>query len=146
MELSKIAKITNILLKLFLVGGTVTLLFIYKALSIYNIPNLNIYTAFFTFIGICCLYIVFEVAKVFTSISNGNPFVVTNEIALKKIAVTCEIIAISLLLKIAIDYTIFLTTSIVVMLVFTIAGLCAYVFSQLFKLSVFLKEENDMTI
>ncbi len=146
MELSNIAKITNILLRLFLAFGTVALFFVYKTLEIYNMPNLNIYTAFFTFLGVCCLYIVFEVTKVFSSISKGNPFVVENEIALKKIAVTCEIIAISLFAKIILDYTIFLTSSIVIMLVFIIAGLCAYVFSQLFKQSVFLKEENDMTI
>ncbi len=146
MELSKIAKITNILLKLFLVGGSVSLFFIYNALESYNMPHLNIYTAFFIFIGVCCLYIVFEVTKVFTSIVNGNPFVESNEISLKKIAVTCEIIAISLFVKLILDYNIFLTTCILIMLVFIIAGLCAYVFSQLFKLSVFIKEENDMTI
>ncbi len=146
MELSKIAKITNILLKLFLVGGTVTLFFIKKGLSFYNMPNINIYTAFFTYIGICCLYIVFEVTKIFSSISDGNPFITANEISLKKIAVTCELIAISLFAKIVLDYTVFLTSSLSIMMVFLIAGLCAYVFSQLFKLSVFLKEENDMTI
>ncbi len=146
MELSKIAKVTNMLLKLFLIFGTIALFFIYKTLEIYNMPHLNIYTAFFTFLGICCLYIVFEVTKVFSSISNGNPFVVENEIALKKIAVTCEIIALSLLAKIILDYTIFLTSSITIMFVFIVAGLCAYVFSQLFKQSVYLKEENDMTI
>ncbi len=146
MELSKIAKITNILLRLFLIGGVIALFFIYKTFEFYNMPHLNIYTAFFTYIGICCLYIVFEVTKVFTSISNGDPFVTSNEVALKKIAVTCEVIALSLFIKTTLDYTVFFTSSIIIMLVFLIAGLCAYVFSQLFKQSVFLKEENDMTI
>ncbi len=146
MELSKIAKITNILLKLFLVGGIIALFFIYNTLSFYHIPNITLYTTFFTFLGVCCLYIVFEVTKVFSSISNGNPFVTENEIALKKIAVTCEVIAISLFVKLVLDFTIFVTTSITILFVFSIAGLCAYVFSQLFKQSVYLKEENDMTI
>ncbi len=146
MELSKIAKITNILLKFFLVIGTIALFFVYNALKRYNMPDIIFYTVFIIYLGVACLYIVFEVTKVFSSISNGNPFVTSNEIALKHIAITCEVIAISLFLKTIFLSTVFFTTSILLMLVFFIAGLCAYVFSQLFKQSVFLKEENDMTI
>ncbi len=146
MELSKIAKITQILLYVFLCIGTVSLIFINKVVSILELPNPTRYVVITTLIGICCLYIVFEVTKVFKSIVLGNPFVEENEKALKRIAICCEIIAIILIVKLFVNTSIFLLTTLLLTVIFIIAGLCAYVFSQLFKQSVFLKEENDMTI
>ncbi len=146
MELSKIAKITQIALYGFLFVGTVSLFFIYKIVNMLELPHPTRYLIISTLIGICCLYIVFEVTKVFKSIVLGNPFVSENEHALKRIAIACEVIAIILVVKLFVNTSIFLLTTILLAVIFIIAGLCAYVFSQLFKQSVFLKEENDMTI
>ncbi len=146
MELSKIAKITNVLLKLFLIIGIVLLFFVKKVVYMLDVPYQNYYTALFILIGIGCLYIVFEVSKVFKSIEDNNPFISENEIALKKIAVTCELIGILLFLKFILNAYVFFATTLILMIVFIIAGLCAYVFSQLFKQSAIIKEENDMTI
>ncbi len=146
MELSKIAKITNTALKLFILLGIITLFYINRIVTLLGLPNPQLYTIFFTILGILCLLIVHQVTKVFKSISLGNPFVTENEIALKKIAVLCEIIAIILFIKTLLYINTLLLTSILIMAVFVIAGLCAYVFSQLFKQSVIIKEENDMTI
>ncbi len=146
MELSKIAKITNLSLKVFILFGIGTLLYITKIVTYLGLPNPRFYTLLFIILGIFCLLIVYQVTKVFKSIINGDPFVTGNEIALKKIAVLCEIIAIILFINMLFNEYTLLLTSILMMAVFVIAGLCAYVFSQLFKQSVIIKEENDMTI
>ncbi len=143
MELSKIAKITHLFLKLFLVTGCIALVFVNKVVITLNLPNPMARTVLYTVLSIACLMIIFQVIKVFKSIVIGNPFVTENEIALKKIAIICESIAIILVVKTIVDFTIL---TIFVVFIFGLAGLCAYVLSQLFKQSVFLREENDMTI
>ncbi len=145
MELSKIARITNILLHIFLVCGVISLFGLYQYVELFVPHNKIFYKVFFVLIAIVCLMIVYQVIKVFKSISKGDPFVTENEIALKTIAVLCEIIAIMLFLKLFFDRA-FMVSATVVMIIFAIVGLCAYVFSQLFKQSVHIKEENDMTI
>lgn len=146
MELSRIAKITRSLLFLFFGVGSISLFFVNHVVKFLGLPNPTGYTVIIILIGLCCLFIVFQAIKVFSSIVEGNPFVRKNEIALKKIACSCEFIAFILIIKLFINTSVFFLTSLLLIGVFAIAGLCAYVFSQLFKLSVFLKEENDMTI
>ncbi|MFV0518909.1 MAG: DUF2975 domain-containing protein [Lachnospirales bacterium] len=148
MELSKIAKITQVFLYFLLVIGGISLFFVRGFVRLMHIPNQNEYTFIIILIGLCCLYIVFEVIKVFQSISSGNPFISSNEKSLKKIACICEFITLILIIALFlfITTTTYILASIILIFVFGIAGLCCYVFSQLFKLSVFLKEENDMTI
>ncbi len=143
MELSKIAKVTHLLLKLFLVVGCFALIFVNKVVVTLGLPNPLARTLLYTVLSIACLMIVYQVIKVFKSIVIGNPFVTENEIALKKIAIICEVIAILVFIKTIVDFTVL---TIFVVVIFGLAGLCAYVLSQLFKQSVFLKEENDMTI
>ncbi len=145
MELSKIAKLTNILLHIFLVCGVISLFGLYQYVELFIPHNKYFYKIFFVLVAIVCLLIVYQVIKVFKSIENGNPFVTENEISLKKIAILCEIVAIMLFFKLFFDRA-FMVSATVVMIIFAIVGLCAYVFSQLFKQSVFIKEENDMTI
>ncbi len=146
MELSKIAKITHLFLKLFFVVGIV-LLFFMKSFVIYLGGEYILQnTIVYTIIGIFCLYIVYEIIKVFKSIVNNNPFVRENEISLKKIAVTCEIIAILFFIQNILFKSLLISMTSVIIIIFAIAGLCAYVFSQLFKQSAIIKEENDMTI
>ncbi len=146
MELSKIAKITHLFLKLFFAMGCITIPFIYTIIKILELPDPIYRTILYTSLAIGCLMVVYQVIKVFKSIVLGNPFVTENEIALKKIAVLCEVIAIILFIKFVVEMTFLNVILIFIIVTFGIAGLCAYVLSQLFKQSVFLKEENDMTI
>ncbi len=146
MELSKIAKITHLFLKLFFAIGCVAIPFIYKVVLMLELPDPIYRTILYTLLAIGCLMIVYQVIKVFKSIVVGNPFVTENEIALKKIAVLCEVIAIILIIKLILEITLVNILLIFILVTFGIAGLCAYVLSQLFKQSVFLKEENDMMI
>ncbi len=146
MELSKIAKITNFLLKLFILAGIICIFFMKKIILFLGLLDVTFYTTFFILIMFLCLYIVYEITKVFKSVEQGNPFVRANEIALKKIAVTCEVISMLLVIRLIIDTHIYLQSSVLLTIIFTIAGLCAYIFSQLFKQSAIIKEENDMTI
>lgn len=153
MELSRIAKITNLLLKALIGLGIVSLLFVRRVIHFLLIqPNLvtpkneTPYTLFFIVLILAIIFIVYQVTKIFTTLSQDSPFVQKNEIALKKIAVACEFIALISILKVILDSDALTLTFLALSFVFGIVGLCAYVFSQLFKMSVFLKEENDMTI
>ncbi len=146
MELSNIAKITHLFLKLFFAVGCITTPFVYKIIELLELPDQMYRTILYTLLSIGCLMIVYQVIKIFKSIVLGNPFVTENEIALKKIAVLCEVIALILIIKLVVEFTIINILLIFIVVTFGIAGLCAYVLSQLFKQSVFLKEENDMTI
>lgn len=146
MKLSRIAGIINGMLKLIILCGTITLFFIHSIVKVLPLRNVFLNTVFFVILGLSCIYIVYEVTKVFKSVAMEHPFIRENEISLKKIAITCEGITLVTFIRLIIDFGTFTITSILIMIIFFIAGLCAYVFSQLFKQSVFLKEENDMTI
>lgn len=146
MELSKIAKIINVLLKLFLVFGVGSMFFLKGVIEYLGVSNVLGYTIVYSAISVFCLYIVYQIIKVFKSIELGDPFVTKNEIALKKISVSCELIALLLLIKLIAFRDGLIFMSVIFMVVFLIAGLCTYVFSQLFKLSAIIKEENDMTV
>lgn len=153
MELSKIAKITNYLLKLMIGLGTLSLLFARSVVRRLLIaPQLIapqkelFYTVFFIALILVVVFIVIQVSIIFTSLSNDSPFIRKNEMALKYIAIACEGIALLIFIQLILNTDVMALTSIIMILIFGIIGLCAYVFSQLFKMSVFLKEENEMTI
>lgn len=153
MELSKIAKITNILLKVMIGLGSLSLLFVNYVVRTSFIKKEIIapqnelgYTIFFMLIIIILIFIVIQVSIIFTTLSKESPFIRKNEMALKNIAIACEGIAFLIFIRLLFDAQVLTVTSVIMIFIFGIIGLCAYVFSQLFKMSVFLKEENELTI
>lgn len=153
MELSKIARIANALLKLMIGLGSLSLLFVNQVVRLAFIKkeiiapqNELAYTLFFMAIVVIIIFIVVQVSIIFTTLSKESPFIRKNEMALKNIAIACEGIALLILLRLCLDFTVLTITSLIMIFIFGIIGLCAYVFSQLFKMSVFLKEENELTI
>jgi len=98
------------------------------------------------FLRICGLFgevVVFTLLKIFRTISKGNPFVKANEIDLKTIAVLAFVFAVLFSVK-----AYFYVTAVTIGVIILALGMsvCAYVFSQLFKQSLYYKEETDNLI
>jgi hypothetical protein len=98
---------------------------------------------FLYFTGAFCLWIIYEMIKIFKTLNRKNPFMMDNVISLQKTAFSSFIIAAAYIVKI-IFYNSFLTM--VITMIFVIAGLFLTILSEVFKQAVEYKEENDLTI
>jgi len=97
----------------------------------------------FILAGIFALAILLELRRMFKTVINENPFIRENVISLKKMGFYAFIIAV--LMGIKLFFTVTFTT-LVLILVFIIAGLFSLVLSQVFDQAVTYKVENDLTI
>lgn len=113
--------------------------------NIYRESNENYYfmLGFLYITGLTCLEMVYEVRRIFKSLNRRNPFMMDNVKSLNRIAVACFIIAAAYVVKI-IFYNSVLT--LILTMVFIIAGLFSIVLAEVFRQAVEFKEENDLTI
>ncbi len=93
--------------------------------------------------GILADLIFFELRNIFRTVLNGNPFVISNVGALRRMGYYGFAIAVLTLIRLFFDIT---PAVLVVILVFTIAGLFSLVLSQVFHQAVNYKLENDLTV
>lgn len=98
---------------------------------------------FLYFTGVFCLWIVYEMNRIFHTISRANPFQMDNVKSLNRIGLACFVICGAYIVKIF-CYNSFLT--IIIMMIFLIAGLFSIVLAELFRQAAQYKEENDLTI
>lgn len=150
MEKSKIAKIIEILFKIILVIGVISLPFIpklYDLVKIFDENNFNNQTIFYRIMFyICyinCLGIIYMLNYLFKNIYVSSPFNKKVEKSLKIIAVLFMILSMAVLVK-----TIYIPTvlSIALIVVTFITSLCFYTLSQIFKVAIEYKDEVDYTI
>lgn len=113
--------------------------------TIYRDSNENYYflLGFLYISGFVCLVLVNEVRKIFKTLNRRNPFMMDNVKSLHRIAVACFIIAAAYIVKIFF-YNSVLTM--IITMVFIIAGLFSIVLAEVFRQAVEVKEENDLTI
>ena len=150
MKKSKIAKIIEVLFKLILIGGIITIPFIpklYDLLKIFNIGSFNEQTIYYKIMFytcyLICLGIVFTLNHIFKNIYNQSPFNKTTEVSLKVVAILFMVLALVVLIK-----TIYMPTilSFGIIVVTFITSLCFYTLSQIFKIAIEYKNEVDYTI
>lgn len=98
---------------------------------------------FFYFSGFFALFLVYEMKKIFKNLNKRNPFIMDNVISLKRMSVASFIISGAYIVKI-IFYPSILT--IILAMVFIIAGLFLIILSEVFRQAVIVKQENDLTI
>lgn len=98
---------------------------------------------FLYFTGAFCLWIVFEMIRIFKTLNRKNPFMMDNVTSLRRMAFAAFVIAAAYLLKIIL-FNSFLTM--IITMIFIIAGLFLVILSEVFKQAVEFKEENDLTI
>jgi len=93
--------------------------------------------------GLFCLAIVYELKKIFKTLNRMNPFMMDNVKSLKNMAICAFLISASYIVKIFVFNT-FLTM--IIAMIFIIAGLFSLILSEVFMQAVKFKEENDLTI
>lgn len=93
--------------------------------------------------GALALWIVFEVRRIFITLNKRNPFARSNVTSLKRIAAASFLISAAYVVKI-IFFNTFMT--IILAMVFIIAGLFSIVLAEVFHQAILVKEENDLTI
>ncbi|MCR4434733.1 MAG: DUF2975 domain-containing protein [Clostridiales bacterium] len=113
--------------------------------NIYRIngENYNFLLVFLYITGFACLVIVNELRRIFKAINKGNPFIMGNVHSLKRISFASFFISLAYVVKI-ICFNSFLT--IIIAMVFIIAGLFCIILAEVFHQAVIVKEENDLTI
>lgn len=97
----------------------------------------------FMLAGVFALAILGELIRMFRTVIKENPFVKNNIISLKKMGYYSFVIAVSMAAKLLFVVT---PATLVLVLVFIIAGLFSLVLSQVFDQAVTYKLENDLTI
>lgn len=93
--------------------------------------------------GISSVYIVWQLKVIFKTLLEGNPFIHANVSCLRKIAIACIVISFIYLIKMIVLPTI---STIVIIAIFVIACLLCLTLKDLFKQSIYYKDENDLTV
>jgi hypothetical protein len=93
--------------------------------------------------GFLALIILYNLRRILKTLGRKNPFMADNVKSLSHIAISSFIIAVLYIVKI-LFFNSFLT--IILAMVFVIAGLFAIILAEVFQQAVKVKEENDLTI
>lgn len=97
----------------------------------------------FMIAGVFTLVIVWDLRNMFKTVVSENPFVKENVISLKRMGVCAFIIAVLMAIRLVFAIT---PAALVLVAVFSVAGLFSIVLSQVFDQAVTYKQENDLTI
>lgn len=93
--------------------------------------------------GLCVIYILFQLKRMFRTLLGGNPFVPGNVSCFRRMAVACALISVIFFVKGILMFTL---TTLVIMLMFLVACLFCLTLKDIFKQAVSYKEENDLTV
>ncbi len=99
--------------------------------------------AILIFSGICCVYILWQLKVIFKTLLDGNPFIHANVACLRKISMSCLAISVIFLVKMIIMPTI---STIIIIGIFIVGCLLCLTLKDLFKQSIYYKDENDLTV
>ncbi len=93
--------------------------------------------------GISCIYILWQLKVIFRTLLNGNPFIYANVACLRKIAMSCMAVSLIYIVKLIVMPTI---STVIIIAIFVIACLLCLTLKDLFKQSIYYKDENDLTV
>lgn len=93
--------------------------------------------------GILCIKIVKELRKMFITVLEEDPFVESNADSLKIMGKCAFVTALLSLIRFPMSPT---PSTVVIIIVFSIAGLFSIVLCQVFEKAIQYKRENDLTI
>lgn len=93
--------------------------------------------------GVFCLLIVYELRKMFVTVLSEDAFVDENAKSLKKMGKYSFFISALSLVRLPLSPT---PATVVIMIVFAVAGLFSIVLCQVFEKAIQYKLENDLTI
>jgi hypothetical protein len=141
--------VTKVLVDIMFFGGIVCCFLVpfimprFTAYFGYNESAVMPFTVLLMLSGICAVYLLWQLKKIFKTLLGGNPFINSNVTALRKCSVASFIIAIIYIVKITFWFTI--ATSIIV-IIFSLLGLFCLTLKDVFKQAVAYKEEQDWTV
>lgn len=93
--------------------------------------------------GISSVHILWQLKVIFKTLLNGNPFIHANVACLRKIAVSSLIISVIYVIKLIVLPTI---STVIIIAIFIVACLLCLTLKDLFKQSIYYKDENDLTV
>ena len=93
--------------------------------------------------GALALIIVNEIRKIFKTLNRRNPFMMDNVKSLNRIGIASFLIAFFYIFKIIFFNSIL---TVIVVMVFIIAGFFSIILAEVFRQAIAVKEENDFTI
>lgn len=149
MKVSKLAKFTNVFTNFMFYAGcavTIAVPWVLKFASKYSEVFREYYWEMviaFILSGVFAVLIFFELKHMIGTVLVGDPFVMKNVVALKRMAYYAFVIAVITVGRLTMSMT---PTVFVVIIVFVVAGIFSLVLAQVFKQAVDYKLENDLTI
>lgn len=149
MKKSSIGSITKIIVDIFFYLGIICVIgipFLGKALTMqynYNYGNYKFITVVLFLSGLCTVYILYNLKRMFKTLISGNPFVSDNIKCFHRIAAACIIIALIYILKCIVMFSL---ATVVIICVFATAALFCLTLKDIFKQAIAYKEENDWTV
>lgn len=125
---------------------TLTLPLTFKLLGDYY-PNIRdnyiVMCILFMLCGLLALWIIYYLRRIFQTVIDENCFVEENVRSLKRMGIASFLISLVTLLRLFFVVT---PATLIIILVFFIAGLFSLVLAQVFAQAVSYKQENDYTI
>ena len=109
----------------------------------YGVEILRPLTFMLLLLGLCALYILWQLKAMFRTLVGGDPFVAANVSSLRKCALASFIIAGIFFVKEILWFNLLTATYIII---FALLGLFCLTLKDLFKQAVAYKEENDWTV
>ena len=141
--------LTKALLDLMFYGGLVALValpFVLPLLMVFTgaSPRFQLaYTLILLSSGLCAVYIVYQLKRMFKTLLSGNPFVMQNVSCLRKCAVASALISLVFAVRLAFWFTI---AASLIVVIFALLSLFSITIKDLFKQAVVYKEETDWTV
>jgi hypothetical protein len=111
----------------------------YSAFDDYYLP----FCIIFMVAGVFALVILWELRNMFKTVISEDPFVKENVRSLKRMGICAFVIAVAMFARL---FFVITPAALVLVAVFSIAGLFSLVLSQVFDQAVTYKQENDLTI
>lgn len=142
---SKVITITKVCVNIMFYLGIPVCLLVPAATYFYGYRGFEYFvqTAAVLFSGVASLFIMYQLKRMFKTVSNLNPFVRDNVESLKNIGIASWCIGVIYIAK-----AIFLPTisTVMIIIIFMCGGLFCFTLMHLFGTAIEFKEENDLMI
>lgn len=146
-----LSSFVKILLDLILVGGIGIFLTLPVSLKwYYAITFENISADIYWFLlgllyvtGVFALLLVYEIRRIFKSLNGHEPFIMDNVKSLNSMGIYSFIISFCYIFKIFFFNSV---ATIIIVMIFVIAGFFSIILAEVFRQAVEAKQENDLTV
>lgn len=146
-----LSSFVKVLLDLILLGGIVVFLTLPASLKWYSeitFENITSHTYWFLLVllyvtGVFALLIVYEIRKIFKALGKNNPFIMENVKSLGRMGIYSFIISICYITKVFFFNSV---ATIIIVMIFVIAGFFSIILAEVFRQAVEAKQENDLTV